>query len=133
MKNRVKEKKVEKESRGGNFQKGVAAILNGTFLTRERVLGNMPFILFASFLMICYISYGYYTERTVRDLQQTDRELKELRSEYITVRSKLEQTEQQSQVAQDIGALGLKETREPPRKVRADMELVQNSRYDAAE
>jgi len=90
----------------------------------------MSFILFTAFLMICYISYGYYTERTVRDLQTTDHELKELRSEYITVRSELEQQEQQSQVATKIEALGLEETLDPPRKVSADPAIIENKPVD---
>jgi hypothetical protein len=62
-------------------------VLNGSFLTKENVLGNMPFILFCAGLMITYIAYGYHTERIVRDLDRTGTELKELRSEYITVRA----------------------------------------------
>lgn len=94
--------------------KMMIGVLNGSFLTREKVLGNMPFILFCAGLMITYIAYGYHTERVVRDLHRTDSELKELRSEYITVLSLLQTAEQQSQVASDIGELGLKESRVPP-------------------
>jgi len=95
----------------------LVSLLNGTFLTRENVLGNMPFILFCAGLMILYISYGYSTERIVRDLDRTDSELKELRSEYITVRARLEKQEQQSHVAAGIGELGLRESRVPPMKI----------------
>lgn len=121
---RNKKKSEQKLKRPNGIQRGLVGILNGTFLTKETVLGNMSFILFGAFLMICYISYGYYTEKTVRDLQRVDQELKELRSEYITVRSELEKTEQQSKVAENIGALGLKETLDPPRKVEADPEII---------
>ncbi len=95
-------------------------VLNGSFLTREKLLGNMPFILFCAGLMITYIAYGYQTERIVRDLDRTDAELKELRSEYITVRAQLETREQQSQVASGIGELGLHESRVPPVKLDVD-------------
>lgn len=97
--------------------RGLIGVLNGSFLTKERVLGNMPFILFCAGLMIVYIAYGYHTERVVRDLHSTDAELKELRSEYITVRAHLEKAEQQSQVAAGIGQLGLMESRVPPVKL----------------
>jgi hypothetical protein len=63
------------------------SVLNGSFLTKDNVLGNMPFILFCAGMMIVYIAYGYHTERIVRDLDRTGTELKELRSEYITVRA----------------------------------------------
>lgn len=108
--------------------KVLISILNGSFLTRERLLGNMPFILFCAALMILYISYGYSTERTVRDLHSTDAELKELRSEYITMRARLEKQEQQSQVAAGIGALGLRESRVPPVKLSVDRKEMERTR-----
>jgi len=103
-------------------------VLNGSFLTREKLLGNMPFILFCAGLMIAYIAYGYHTERVVRDLHRTDSELKELRSEYITVRAQLEKAEQQSQVASGIGQLGLKESRVPPVKLEVDEDRLERTR-----
>ena len=106
--------------------KALIGLLNGSFLTRENVLGNMPFILFCAGLMLLYISYGYSTERIVRELHRTDAELKEMRSEYITVRARLEQQEQQSQVAAGISALGLRESRVPPMKMTVDEDLLED-------
>ena len=103
-------------------------VLNGSFLTKEKVLGNMPFILFCAGLMITYIAYGYHTERVVRDLHRTDVELKELRSEHITVRSQLEKMEQQSQVAEGIGELGLEESRVPPVKLEVSKDELNATR-----
>ncbi|HOY27692.1 MAG TPA: FtsL-like putative cell division protein [Flavobacteriales bacterium] len=108
--------------------KMMIGVLNGSFLTKEKVLGNMPFILFCAGLMITYIAYGYHTERIVRDLDRVDQELKELRSEHITVRSQLEKMEQQSQVAVGIGELGLKESRVPPVKLDVDEDELNATR-----
>jgi hypothetical protein len=88
----------------------------------------MGFILYVAGLMVAYIAYGYYTERTVRQLQRTEADLKELRSEYITVRSHLERTEQQSQVAEDIHGLGLRESRVPPFRIKVDPEMFKYGR-----
>lgn len=108
--------------------KMMIGVLNGSFLTKEKVLGNMPFILFCAGLMITYIAYGYHTERIVRDLHRVDHELKELRSEHITVRAQLEKMEQQSQVAAGIGELGLKESRVPPVKLEVDKDELNATR-----
>ncbi|MCO6482254.1 MAG: hypothetical protein J5I62_05625 [Flavobacteriales bacterium] len=110
------------------FSRGLINVLNGTFLTREKVLANMPFLLFVAGLMVAYISYGYWTERTVRDLDRTSNELKEMRSEYITVRSHLERAERQSQVADDIGGLGLRESRVPPLRIEVAGERTKEGR-----
>lgn len=136
--NKVREKEQERDrveaaprassASGTRLPRGFINILNGSFLTRENVIRNMPFILFCAALMIIYISYGYQTERIVRELDHTGSELKELRSEYITVRSQLEKKEQQSQVAAGIGALGLEESREPPVKITVDRKAKTNGK-----
>lgn len=105
---------------GQKLSRGFISILNGSFLTKEKVVGNMPFLLYVAGLMLCYIGYGYWTERTVRQLDRTNSELKEMRSYYITVRSRLEKAEQQSQVATDISSMGLRESRVPPRRITVD-------------
>ncbi len=110
---------------GARISKGMVSILNGSFLTRENVLGNMRFILFCAALMLCYIAYGYWTERTVRELDRTSRELKEVRSEYLTIRSHLEQAEQQSSVADGIRGMGLRESRVPPRRIEVSEEQLE--------
>lgn len=118
----------KKPSAAARVPKMMIGVLNGSFLTKEKVLGNMPFILFCAGLMITYIAYGYHTERVVRDLHRVDGELKELRSEHITVRSQLEKLEQQSQVAVGIGELGLKESRVPPVKLEVKKDELESTR-----
>lgn len=113
----VPKKKKERSAGGRTFKRGLVNVLNGTFLTREKVLSNMPFLLFLAGLMLFYIGYGYWTERTVRDLDRVSGELKEMRSEYVTVRSHLEKAERQSQVADGIGGLGLTENKQPPMRI----------------
>ncbi|MCB9171204.1 MAG: hypothetical protein H6597_00670 [Flavobacteriales bacterium] len=120
--NRIRNKKQKNDAKDGTsggpkLPRLLVGVLNGSFLTREKVLTNMPFFLFVALLMVLYISYGYYTERTVRELHRTDAELKEMRSEYISIRSHLDRTERQSQVAEDIQDMGLVESRVPPHKI----------------
>lgn len=121
-----KAQRAPSRKKGGNtLPRTLISVLNGSFLARENVLRNMPFILYVAGLMLCYIAYGYHTERTVRELDRTDTELKELRSEYITVRARMEQAERQSQVAAGISGLGLKESRVPPYKIAVDDDLLE--------
>lgn len=105
------------KSAGGGLSRSMVNVLNGSFLARENVLRNMPFILFCAAMMILYIAYGHTSERIVRDLEKATGDLKEKRAEYISVRAELEKQEQQSQVAARISALGLKESRELPARI----------------
>lgn len=114
-------------TKGRSFRRGLVNVLNGTFLTREKVLANMPFLLFVAGLMLFHIGYGYWTERTVRDLDRVSGELKEMRSEFITVRSHLEKAERQSQVADGISGMGLRENREPPMRIMVDKQETETA------
>ena len=132
--NRLREEKTKEEPKakkpGGTSRlpRMLISVLNGSFLTKEKVLGNMPFILFCAALMIAYIAYGYHTERIVRDLERTGAELKEQRAEYLTVRAELEKQEQQSQVAGRIEGLGLHESRVPPVQLPVEESDLESTR-----
>jgi len=117
-----------KASAPARLPRALIGLLNGTFLTRENVLRNMPFILWCAMLMVLYISYGYTTERIVRELDRTGAELKELRSEHITVRAHLEKLERQSQVAAGIRDLGLRESRVPPVQIAVGRDELESAR-----
>ena len=64
--------------------------------------------------MVCYITYGFYTEKSVKDLRKLETQLKDVRSEHLSWQSELDSLRQQSSVAEAIAAMGLKETTQPP-------------------
>jgi len=121
--NKIKKEPKKKNGKVSSLPKAMISILNGSFLARENVIRNMPFMFFIVLLMVMYITYGYYAERTVRELHKVDVELKDMRSNYITKKAELEKTEKQSQVAEDIEQLGLKEAKTPPFKIELDTEV----------
>jgi Tfp pilus assembly protein PilO len=92
-------------------------VLNGNILTKSIVISTVPFMLYLAFLGVLYIGYGYYAEKTVRELDRVDRQLKEIKSEYTTTSTKLEVLRQQSKVATEIEKMGLVESRVPPKKI----------------
>ncbi|MCB9182944.1 MAG: hypothetical protein H6591_03425 [Flavobacteriales bacterium] len=128
MRENEKKEQPKRAAKPARLPQGFIAVLNGSFLTRENVLRNMPFILFCAALMLVYIAYGYHTERVVRELERTGAALKEQRAEYITVRAELEKQEQQSQVAGRIGELGLRESRVPPLKIAVAEDQLDDTR-----
>jgi cell division protein FtsB len=87
---------------------------------RKRLFGyrwivkNLPFFLFLSVLAIVYIYNGHYADNTVRSINKVNRELKELQYEYKTLKSEVMFRSKQSELANAVQPLGLKELTVPP-------------------
>jgi hypothetical protein len=92
-------------------------ILDGSFLTKDRFIRAMPFILFLMILGVIYISNIFQVERTKRQIDNLEEELRELRYEYVTSRSKLMYESKPSAIAIKLKETGIGETLDPPRKI----------------
>jgi hypothetical protein len=108
------------KKRSGALSKGVGDVLSGKFLTREYVQSNLTFIIFLVFVMVCYIGYGYFAEKNLKDLKARESELRELKARHLSTNARLEQLKQQSQVAHAISELGLIESTNPPTVIRVE-------------
>lgn len=86
-------------------------------LNNENFVHALPFIFFLSALAMLYIGNAYYAERTIRDLDRTNNEIKELRSEFIATKSALMLMSRQSAVAKEVHVLQLSEPLVPPHKI----------------
>jgi cell division protein FtsL len=75
---------------------------------------NVPFFLFLSSLAVLYIYNGHHAEKSVKDINRTSRELKELQYEFKMVRSEWMFMTKQSEVVEAVKGQGLKEITEPP-------------------
>lgn len=75
-----KEKSKKRTTRKPSVPKrSWAALLNGDLFLRENLIKNLPFIFYVTFLVVCYIGYGYYVDRTsgnIVELEEKSRELK---------------------------------------------------------
>jgi hypothetical protein len=103
----------KKAGKGNVIQK----ILSGDFLVREGLIKHLSFVMFLVALFISNIALVYYFENTAREKIKLQNELNELRSQYNTTMSDLEKSKQQSNVAQAIEQMGLKELRTPPQVI----------------
>lgn len=121
--NRLKKQQEEKpKKKKSKSALSFADVVNGDILSRDKVIDQLPFVFFLSVLVLFYIGYGYYVERTVKELYDLEVELKELKSEYISVKSRLVEFSKQSQVAQAVEGQGLKESIVPPHKIEVQEE-----------
>lgn len=119
--NKFKQKEVDK-TKGKEEKSAVSnsvwmSIISGNFLAKENVVKSLPFVFYLTLLGILYIANGYNAEKLVRELDDVNDELKELRSEYITIKSDLNYESKQSQVAEKTEAFGVMESTTPPTKI----------------
>jgi hypothetical protein len=82
------------------------------------IVKNIPFFLFLSLLTVLYIYNGHYAEKTIKDINRSSRELKELQYEYKTIQSELMFQSKQSELVKAVEPLGLKELSQPPLKLK---------------
>lgn len=104
----------------GVLAKGLSSVFSGTFLSSDKTLKHLPFILFLALIAVGYIANGYYADDKIREVNKITNQLKELRSEYISTKSDLMFESKQSQVAKSAEQLGLKEPIVPPIKIKVD-------------
>ena len=103
-----------------NKKSSLKDLIDGTILTRQVIVNQLPFIIFLSFLAGIYIGNRYHAEKVVRDLTKLQAEVKDFRAETITSASELMFISKQSEVVKMVkeNQLGLEESVEPPFKIK---------------
>ena len=71
------------------------------------------YLLYLALLAFIYIANNYYAENNIRQINKLRKELKELRYEYINVKTRLMQIEKQSQIAKTLEKSGIKKNNQP--------------------
>ena len=84
------------------------------WLNYQSVVKQVPFFLFLTLLAVVYIYNGHLSDKTVRNIGRTTREVRELQHEYKTVKSEVMFRSKQSELAKAVEPLGLKELIESP-------------------
>jgi hypothetical protein len=101
-----------------NKESGLKAepIANGwkRLLNYKSIVKQLPFFLFLTVLAVLYIYNGHYADKTIRNINKTEKEVKELQYEYKTVKSEVMFRSQQSELAKAVEPLGLKEMSSTP-------------------
>ena len=84
------------------------------WLNYQAIVRQVPFFVFLALLAVVYIYNGHYADKTIRDINKTSRELKELQYEYKSVKGDVLFRSKQSELIEAVKPLGLKElTTEP--------------------
>ena len=84
------------------------------FFSQRWIVKNIPFFLFLTVLAVFYIYNGHNADKTARDINKANNDLKELKYEYKTLKSEVMFRSKQSELARAVEPVGLKEIVTPP-------------------
>ena len=115
-----KSNKLADTEESGGSSRIIKNLLGGSFLAKDSSIRFLPFVLFLTFLGLIYIANIYYAEENIREIDDLNRELKELRYEYVSTHTKLMHISKQSELAKRLEVLGLKESTTPPYKIKSE-------------
>ncbi len=111
------EQKKSRLKKPNKIARSVLNVFSGSFLSKDYVALQLPFILFLTLIGLGYISNGFLAEKSVREISHLNNRLKELKSEFISSKSELMFMSNQTEVAKSVSGLGLKESTTPPKKI----------------
>jgi len=82
----------------------------------------VPRLGFITLLALLYIGNNHYASKNIVRLNKVNAEIEEMRVDYITLKSDYMSASKQSAVASRVQALGLTESKTPPRKLLIDQD-----------
>jgi hypothetical protein len=81
------------------------------------IVRNIPFIFYCAGLALIYITLNHYAENTIRKINETSKQMKELRWKYIDTKSQMMFLTKESELAKKATEQGLEVLKTPPQKI----------------
>lgn len=103
---------TQEETQKTSSTKGVANLFQTKWINN-----NLFFFLFLALLAVVYIAYGNWTDKTLRQINKTENQLKELQFEYKSVKSEVMKQGEIKAIEEKAGKQGLKMSTELPKKI----------------
>jgi len=93
-------------------------IISGDILENKESSKLISLLTWFTLLAFLYITNNYQAEEKIRDINRKQKEIKELRYQYISKKSKLMNMSKQSEIEKRLEKRGFKENREPLKVIR---------------
>lgn len=100
------------------------SLIGGTILTDERISRQFPFVVMLALFGLALIMNRNWSEKTIRQVGDMQKELEALRAEHATISARLMDESRPSEVAKRVkdAGLGLEEPLRPPQKLIVESE-----------
>jgi hypothetical protein len=96
------------------------------FFNYKWIVKNIPFFLFLSGLTVLYIANGHRADTTIRRINATNNELKELQFAYKTLKSEVMFKSEEVQIVKATEPLGLKVAKDMPKRLESKLVISNN-------
>jgi uncharacterized membrane protein YciS (DUF1049 family) len=121
-KDQAEEKEPVKPSPKKRFRFPVMQVLNGEILQKEYFLKNLPFFFYVAFLLAIYIANVFYAENKIREIATVEEQIKELHTEYVSVKASLTEHCKEHQLDTILSKYGITVSTVPPKVVAVTRE-----------
>jgi len=99
-------------------------LLKGKFLIQEDSFKNWRFIFFIVGLVLLMIASGHSSDKKVMEIAQLNREIKELRAEFVDTRSISMKMKLESTIRNKVVNYGLIPSENPPQVIKVTSKKV---------
>jgi predicted membrane protein len=97
-----------------------------SILNYQWIVMNIPFFLFLAFIAILYIANGHLADKTIRKINTTQKELKELQFEYKTLKAELMKRSRAIEIEEAVAPYGIVVAKEMPIRIPLEKKIVSN-------
>lgn len=101
-------------------------ILKAKFLINDDAAKNWQFIIFLIVLALLMIANSHNYEQKTYRITELDKEVKELRSEFVDRRSELMKLKMESTISQKMEPKGIFPSSVPPKKIKVSVKKEKN-------
>jgi hypothetical protein len=98
-----------------------------SMLNYQWIVINISFFLFLAFIAILYIANGHLTDKSIRRINTTQKELKELQFEYKTLKSDLMRRSRAVEIQDKVAPYGLVVAKEMPVRLVLENKIKTNT------
>lgn len=107
---------MAEQEEGWTFNKVIGFAFGGGVLDKVLKSKRLPLIILALVLVVLYIMNGYHAYYVSKQNEKLDKEIRELRAEYISTQTELISKKKYGKIQDKINesGLGLEESKTPP-------------------
>jgi predicted membrane protein len=95
-----------------------------SILNYQWIVMNIPFFLFLAFIAILYIANGHLADKTIRQINTTQKELKELQFEYKTLKAELMKRSRAIEIQEAVAPYGIMVAKEMPIRIPLEKKII---------